>query len=66
MGWRCEISCSFVQTHLILDNGAIDRRLFIRRAVDDADELRERALEVVDGPGMDSGGCLLGRFAIAR
>jgi len=41
---------ALVGRHLIPDDRALDRSLLVRRIVDDADELRGRAVDVVDGP----------------
>jgi hypothetical protein len=43
---------SLIGPHLIFLDRPLDGRLFVRRIDDDADELRRRVLEVVDGLGM--------------
>ena len=51
---------ALVRRHLIFLDCAGDGGLRVRRIVDDADQLRGRALDVVDGPGIQL--LLLGRL----
>jgi hypothetical protein len=54
---------ALVGRHLIFVDRALDGGLFVGGIIDDADEFRGRAFNVVDSPGMRF--WLFGRFAIA-